>query len=455
MRRAAAVPLAALLVFAQGCAPPEESPPPPPNVVFIVLDTVRAANLGCHGYERNTSPNLDALAASGVHYTRAIAPAPWTLPSHASMFTGYFPIEHGAHTYLEGEDEFLEAAAPKGIPMLAEVFQRAGYDTAGYVANEGYLSPRFGFNRGFNHYYCRWMHGEQLTHLAARWMRQRMKQPFFLFINYMDAHIPYNTQVVDTLESPWPVSHDRDLYAQLVGAVMGGAEGEWGELRDQVMAQYDMGIANADHSLGRILALLEELDLAANTLVVVASDHGECLGEHGLVGHGNGVYEPLVWVPLVIRAPGQTKGKTINEPISLADLPALIFEHMGPHTEQLDLSFFPTRLVGSQVVSENYFARSSVLFNPQWGERFREVQRAWYEDPWKYIWSSRDSHALFQPAGDPGENQNRIGDAPDIAAALHQAVTNWQRGRKPQAPPKEPGAATSQDIEQLEALGYL
>ncbi|MGH9902711.1 MAG: sulfatase, partial [Pyrinomonadaceae bacterium] len=298
-----------------------------PNVLFITLDTVRAQNLSLYGYGRETSPRLNQLAARGVTFERALSTAPWTLPSHASMFTGRFPHEMNADWDRALGDEH---------PTLAEAFAARGYLTAGFVANTGYCSHEHGLDRGFAHYedfprslgqlassstlvrtvadhfrvrrlvrndeHLNRQPADRINDRFLRWLAGREEgRPFFAFLNYYDAHDPYLPPApydrkfgpgrAEGKHSPlhhfvWdPAARNRKLSPQ--------------EVRTEIDA-YDGAISYLDHQLGLLFDELGRRGLLENTLVVVTSDHGEEFGEHGGAYHGTSLYEEQVRVPLRI-----------------------------------------------------------------------------------------------------------------------------------------------------------
>ena len=327
-----------------------------PNVLLIILDTVRASSLSLYGYHRPTTPSLKALGRRGTVLTNALATAPWTLPSHASMFTGRWP-----HELSTNWDRPLDARHP----TLAEVFRRQGYRTAGIVANTGYCSRETGLARGFVHYedyritLGQWIANTALLRIVAntfrlrwiidndqhlnrqsasaisraflRWQGRGDRRPFFAVLNYYDAHGPYLPP------PPW----DRAFGA-------GRANGRRSPLHrwnwdpaarglaltpDQVREEidaYDGSLAYLDRELGLLFAELERRGLPANTLIIVTADHGEEFGEHGLYDHGHSLYLESVHVPLLVSFPDRVPaGRTVERPVSLRDLAATILDLAG------------------------------------------------------------------------------------------------------------------------------
>jgi arylsulfatase A-like enzyme len=318
-----------------------------PNVLIIILDTVRAANLSLYGYARATTPEIEKRAAEGVTFDHAFATAPWTLPSHAGIFTGHYPTEFRASWTESFDDRF---------PPLAERLGARGYLTAGFIANHNYTSYDSGLDRGFQHYQdylvdgeqimrsssfaqttiyqqvkrsrtpgqawkairaSDWgiprtlgsspKHGEEVSREFVSWLdaarARRPGRPFFAFLNYMDAHQPTYA----------PPPFDAKFSGGLKGVV-----------------RYDAAIAYLDHQVGLVLDSLERRGLLDSTIVVIASDHGELWGEHEIFGHAHNVYLPVLEVPLVMRYPARLPaGARVARPISLRDVSATIAELAG------------------------------------------------------------------------------------------------------------------------------
>jgi arylsulfatase A-like enzyme len=318
--------------------------PGAPNVLFIVLDTVRAHNLSLYGYPRSTTPRLEQLGRSGVVFNRAISTAPWTLPSHASMFTGRYP-----HELSTGYASALDTAHP----TLAEVLRSAGYLTAGFVANTWYCGRMSGLNRGFDHYEDlaispgqimissslvrtansnEWLRRKVYVEMPGRksapevngrflrWLSERDSgRPFFAFLNFFDAHEPY---------LPPPPFDTKFGHAQPRVNPRHDLDWRWAPSDIQTeMNAYDGSIAYLDYNIGLLLDQLDERGLLDNTLIIITSDHGEEFGEHSVMDHGYSVYMPVLHVPLVISFPKRVPaGISIREPVSLRDLPATVVD---------------------------------------------------------------------------------------------------------------------------------
>lgn len=319
-----------------------------PNVLFIVLDTVRAQSLSLYGYERMTTPNLQRLAKTGVVFQHAISTAPWTLPSHASLFTGHYPQELSAG---------ISTPLDSTYPTLAEVFSAQGYVTAGFVANVGYCSSESGLGRGFTVYQdydispqnliLGWPLGQNLTtrlwQLAnadpwdnlcqgrtvaseinakfLKWLESKGSRPFFAFLNFFDVHTAYRPP--EPFASIFgPTSRDTPLALRQVKAKAVPPNVLQAEING-----YDSAIAYLDYEVGLLFDELEKRGVLENTLVIITSDHGEELGEHDLFGHGSGCYLTSLHVPLLISYPGRVPaGVRVDDVSSLRDIAATVVD---------------------------------------------------------------------------------------------------------------------------------
>jgi arylsulfatase A-like enzyme len=318
----------------------------PPNVVLIVLDTLRADHLSCYGYEFATSPRIDAWAQSSVRFEQAVAPAPWTLPSHASLFSGLDPLRHGVNH---------NEAMPASMTTLAEELRGQGYRTAA-ITGGAYLRPRYGFHQGFERFFYEpraRSENELATHTedALAWLQQHRDVPFFFFFHTYEIHYPYRERQpwFDQLLPPDAPTRGGELEFVMQRHPLGSdqlqVKGDYLELRspdgtatrelsedalELLRARYDSGIAHTDDHVGRILELLREIDRERDTLVVLTSDHGEALGEQERAGHGY-LADYNLMVPLIISLPGQVRagpadGRSVETQVSLVDLMPTILE---------------------------------------------------------------------------------------------------------------------------------
>jgi len=467
VRRAA--PLLMFVGFLSGCsarptasaqAAPDASEKQP-NVILIVLDTLRAEQLSCYGYARQTSPNLDAFAAGATRYARALNASPWTLPSHASLFTGLYPFEHGAHSFP------IETKIPKNAyPLderhetLTEALAAEGYQTAAFVCNVGYLGPWTRMDQGFELYRCRSEYVEEQLPRVLEWVEREAKAPFFLFLNWMDTHRPYNTRPRPGFIDP-PAPHERreqkpKLVQRLANTVMRDGQPAPEALRQRVVDQYDTAIANQDEQLGRLFDRLRALALFEDAVILVTSDHGEYFGEHFLVEHSKDVYQEALWAPLIIKGPGQREGAVDETLVSSVDLPDLILRRLPKPLASRLAPKFPYKAGQHALISENYYSRTKDLFNPRYGDRFKRVRTALFEWPYKYIRSSDGKHELYDLGADPREADNLFASQPERAAAMARRLEAFEASRpRATGQHKDESAPTPAELQELEALGYV
>ena len=426
------------------------------NVILIVLDTVRAESLGLYGYGRDTSPNLARLARRGVRFDRAFSTAPWTAPSHASLFTGCWP-----HELSVGWNRPLDGSRA----TLAETLAGRGYSTAGFVANTTYCSYETGLDRGFAHYedydvtlrgilLCSSLVQRTLNFVhkhpalarrlgddgssagdrkdAARinrdflgWLDGRGdgKRPFFAFLNYYDVHHPYL--------SPEPE----------LGASFGKKPESPGDFRllktwwerdkrrikpvevELARDSYDRCIAYLDDQLGRLFDELGRRGLMESSVVVVTADHGEHLGERRLFGHGTSVYRPELHVPLLMVAPGLVPGgRTIDEPVSLRDVPSTVLGLVGADSPLPGQSLARFWSEGSEYKMDPVLILSEIESppddDPNRGESpaARGPMTSVVDREYHYIRGGDGREELYDLRRDPGE-------ARDLARSPEQAAT--------------------------------
>jgi len=414
-----------------------------PSVLLITLDTVRADHLACYGYSRIHTPNIDRLAAEGVRFANAYTQVPITLPSHAVILTGTYPMQNGVR-------DFTSTGLPSDIPTLAEVLRRNGYHTAAFVSSFA-LNSMWGLDRGFEVYDddmgAEVGHSEQLFLVERRgdrtvgrllsWLDRHLGGPFFVWLHLYDAHSPYR--------SPEPY---RARYSD---------------------RPYDGAIAFDDAQVGEVLTRLRETGRYDNTLIVLTSDHGESLGEHGEAEHGFFIYNATLQVPLVLKLPHQSaKGRVSSQPVSTIDIASTVagvcrltpaeslgFKGRSLLTDLTDLTGLtasaaiaagkPVGSLPSEVAyAESYYPRDSF----GWHEL-----RGVVTDDYEYIEAPRPE--LYDLHADPGERSNIIAAHSPITSALHNRLAEFvkqdtARERPTSAKPADPGT-----LEKLKSLGYL
>ena len=327
----------AIAVFAIGCgrqAAEPRGPAPSTNIILISIDTLRPDHLGCYGYGKPTSPALDRLCAESQVYVQAIAQAPSTLHSHASMLSSMLPHHHGAS--WGGKTRLPEQAL-----TLAEVLAAAGYKTAAFTGG-GQMDRIFGLDQGFDLYE---QPGESrfsgTVARAVEWIDNTPERPFFLFLHSYEVHHPYTPSAANlalmepAYSGPLPDEISIELLRQIN---LGEIPFDDADLA-HVIATYDAEIRSVDDGLAVLLEALEERSLYQATLIVFTSDHGEEFGEHGVVGwHSHTLFDELLRVPLVFHYPnGAGAGRVDSRQVRLIDLPPTLVAAVGlPVPEEFD-----------------------------------------------------------------------------------------------------------------------
>lgn len=420
-----------------------------PDIAIVVLDTVRADHLGVYGYDRDTSPRLDAWAQDARVYTRAYADGPWTLPAHASMFTGLPARTHAARS-VGLDDPRKGAPLADSFYTVPERLRDAGYRTLGLAGNRAFLDPAYGLSQGFDAWLCEQLvedsrgvgynAADRLLPMATS-AAQVPGRPTLLFLNFMDAHTPYKARR-GYVKDP----------SRLVRKSIPGNKGarkvvtsllEGGSLDPRVQASwveaYDSEIRFLDQHLGDLFGALSAFEY-----VFVLADHGEYLGEHGLVEHAKDVYEPVIHVPFIVKGPGYAPGRD-DRMVQSHDLAWMVLEAAGlavpPEVER----------TGPFAVSELHYTLKKDLANKDYGARFNRVRRAVVAGTDKLIVGSDGTREVYDLATDPQESRpsNPLpGPLDDIHAA-------WIAGH-PETPLVPVGASAPEPSdEQLRALGYV
>lgn len=302
----------------------ERSSPESPNIVFIVQDTLRADRMSTYGYERPTTPHADRLAGRGVLFEQAYATSSWTWPSTASMLTGLLPPEHGV---TDDSSPFLDP----GVTTLAEALQEQGYTTAAYSGNP-LVSPGKNFGQGFESFWSRptgFRKSEEFVPEAVDWIHSNAGNRFFLYCHLVDVHEPHRPtdRARETFAGSDPQHWSERRFNQYARAFLNkdGHRTDGTSLPERVLEEghaawmsdlYDACVATGDEWLGRLLDAVDAAGLGEQTLIVFTSDHGEEFLDHGLLAHGQSLYEELISVPLIAAGPGLPAGTRLATPVS-------------------------------------------------------------------------------------------------------------------------------------------
>ena len=481
---------------APGGAPPtaqaDGSAAVPRVILVISIDTLRADHLGTYGYERFTSPILDAFAAQGVVFEDASSPAPWTLPAHASLLTGRFPASHGVTTVRTG--------LPAQVPTLASLLARAGYVTAA-VVNSTWLKPEeFGLTREFTRHVfvpddpSRRSPNRAVTDQAMEWLRETRSRRLFVFAHYYDVHSDYASEpayerlfvgpydgiadgtawqlTLANLEDDYlEMCHQRFDPAKCTFAAAGGQnliDEKVERLRfdeadvRHLVDLYDAGIRQFDTELGRLLGFLDEQGLSDETLVVVTSDHGEEFMEHGRVDHFLTTYQEVLRVPLILRGPGVPAGLRVAAPVSLVDVVPTVLGLAGAAApaglDGVDLSRLwregdPLALDERLVFGE---ASGGLTFELVVGENYFPIYSSVRQGRFKLVHDTKsDRDALYDLAADPREQRDVAAAHPELAARLGGILRARRDCEGCGEQPGVPVALPPEDAERLRALGYV
>lgn len=478
------------------------------NVVVVVLDTARATD--ALGGSPPVMPTLSELADTGTQFTRAFTTAPWSLPAHASLFTGRYPSNHnahGGHTYLSTDQ-----------PTLPATLGSSGFETVG-ISNNTWITDEFGFARGFETFKRGWQYVQSETDLGVvaheldslgklrtaiermgagnplvnllnlwyahrraddgashttrrieRWLQDReTTRPFFLFANFLEPHLPYEpppdharTHLPPDVSYSDAMNIRQDPRAHDVGKYsLSSADAS------ALQGLYRGSLATVDEYLGRLRGALVAADVWDETLLVVAGDHGENIGDHGFLGHQYNVYDTLLHVPLVIHGGPFTDGGTVDRPVSLADVAPTILATLGQEETALasqsdGASLSPLADAGREHVLAEYIAPQPSV--DRLAERFGELPahvhdydrslRALRSEDWKLITGSDGLVELYHVASDPGETTDLAETEPAQVAAMQRALDD-RVDEIDTGALDEGQTVTGATAERLASLGYM
>lgn len=498
------------------------------NVVFIVMDTVRKDRLSVYGYDRQTTPELERFATEAKVFDQAVAPAPWTLPVHASLFTGLYPSQHGASQ----ERPYLEETS-----TLAETLSELDHTSACYTSNT-WITPYTKLTRGFDDQdnffealpsdvlsgplarVWKEMNDRKTLRTAANWLVNAgnavheyfasnqqadsktpavidqtiefiddADEPYFTFLNLMDAHLPYHPP--EEYREEFAPGVDSNSVCQNSKEYNCGAreidDTEW----EEINGLYDAELRHIDAELARLFDWLKANDEWEDTLIIVCADHGELHGEHDLYGHEFGVYDPIVNVPLLIKHPELEPGREETQ-VELIDLYHTVLDHAGASTtdstESNAVSLSPVRsilsdeyrtLAGDTLIGDGesafveYF-RPIIELNQLEGKaqaagitldedtRFYSRMRVARRPDGKYIRNERISDEAYRLDGDPNEHTN-LADADDplieeIEATLRefesQVARTWSDAEPQQEDEEVLDGMSDKAKDRLQHLGY-
>jgi arylsulfatase A-like enzyme len=433
-----------------------------PSVLLVTIDTLRADHLGVYGYRRKTSPNIDALAQEGTVFDAAYTFWPKTRGSFVMIHTGRRPSQNG---YSRTRPVLLGFN-----PTIADVLQRAGYATAAFVDNPN-VAAQYGYSKGFETYRQLWEEkalvtemdrAQAITEGAAGYLAAaRPEKPFFLWLHYVNPHAPYTPPApFDKAFLDADARTGREL--PVVATFHDGIPKQWAvdgqRRRGYYVAQYDGEIAAADQEVGRVMEALKASRVSDHTVVILTSDHGESLGEHGYYfDHGEDIFDPCLAIPLIIRLPGSTGGRRTAVLASTLDLmPTIIDAAKVSYPPDLaGSSLLPATTAGGVVGAPRLHAQNERGLTGAFDRRFKAVATPG---------EAGARMALYDRQLDPGETKDLSPQRSDdlrrwgreVELFVERADREWARTRPlVEGHPEGEGQMTPEACEKLRALGYV
>ena len=432
-----------------------------PNIIYLMIDTLRADYLSCYGYAGPISPRIDALAAEGIRFARQTTQGSWTKSCVASQLASLYPSSHRA--------QYKADRLPDSVTTLPEVLARHGFATAGFAANVN-VAPLFNFQQGFHSYeflspsplfgaseaasqlaiyqglrllnerfvssaknvYNFYYPAEAINERAFDWMSRHLDQRFFLFLHYMDPHDPYfehpyNGYGIARVSTPDPAP----------------------EMADEIKRLYVAEVSYLDRQLGELFDWLKKQGLYDNTMIVLTSDHGEEFHEHGGWWHGYTLYEEVINVPLMIKLPGGRSAGVVDAGSSQAiDIAPTILSALGlPRPAEMQ----GVDLLNPAERIDTAFAEEGLEGN---------IMRAVRQADWKYIETQEGNpggmptQQLFDLSADPGEQRNLATGEPERVAHLSAEASRVQADAQAHAVATEQTAIDATTLQQLRNIGY-
>ncbi len=424
--------------------------PETPNIIILLADTLRADHLGCYGYERGISPEIDRFAEKSVVFDNAFSVATWTWPSVGSLFTGLTPYRHGVYdldrSYLEHH-----------FDTLPEHFQRNGYSTAGFSAN--YLvSAKFNFSQGFGvfeEYNAKDAPAGFLNRRFTEWLRKNRGYSFFAFLHYMDPHFPYRAPdghfcgIVNDTEKALKAIEEYPGFGGRINQKRDIRPSDYSDVQTFIDL-YDEEIQYLDTATGKLLAELEQSGALDNTIVILLADHGEEFLDHGWMKHGLNLYNETLRIPLIVYYPEKLKPERKTDRVSILDIYPTLCELAGTEFSQSlqgkPLPLFNPSPADRQLLLSTYLAR-----DPAAG---RTLMNGLLRGPWKLIYTPFSNRLeLYNLEFDPLEKTDVAFELREMADTMLKDLLAIIRSQTEQTP--EDKQLDSEDRKKLRALGYL
>ena len=446
----------ALMVSVWGCGGSRG-----PNILLVSIDSLRADHLSCYGHFNETSPVIDAAAGEGARFEKAMAPSPWTLPSHMSMLSSLAPRQHQVtedHTKLRDE-----------AVLLSEVLADAGYATAGFVSGP-YVKAIYGFSQGFDLYddfsAVRRLGRPEQTIITSpilrkktsewfkKWDREGREKPFFMFLHMFDVHYDYNPP------APYKMMFDPDYKGPVTGIKMLNAKHFRGDVDprniEHLAALYDAEIRFTDFHLGKILNVLRNLGVYDDTILVITADHGEEFFEHGWMSHRRTLFDESIHIPLVMRYPSEIPaGVVVEQMVRTVDIaPTILSLAQIPKPENFGTSSLKAPHAERDL--------TGLIQNGTWGEAppvlsFGQLHgglSSVRSEKFKVIQRNNGKPQFYDLEKDPREQSRIKGRKSRELKALRKQLRAWKLAAHPEKL-AQPTELSQEQMELLRALGYI
>lgn len=405
-----------------------------PNVVLITIDALRPDHLGCYGYQRNTSPNINKLAKESVVFTEAISQASVTLVSIASVFTASYPPKHGVTQPFIDNDSINKTTFNSSLATISEILKRNNYLTANFIAH-GILSNMYLAKKGFDYSYKTRLNkkkyfyisrAENITNSVINWLDNKLQSKMFIYIHYLDVHWPYR-RISNKQPSRYASLFYENNKDKLIAPITDDKRGIGGIPREKVIdgnldinyyiSFYDGEIRYVDNQIGILIDYLKKNGLYNDSIIIIIADHGEAFGEHNLyLEHAHTLYDELLRVPLIIKFPGQTfGGSIISKQVRLVDVMPTILEY-------LDLAI-PEYIDGESLIP---LINAKGRYGGEFAFSKTDIMNAIRTEEWKLIYhEGGNKYELYNLKQDPGELNNLINEEKIQFESLKARLDKW------------------------------
>lgn len=449
----------------------------PTGILIVTIDCLRADHVSCYGYERPTTPTIDALAAKGHLWENAYSASCWTRPSVASIFTGLYPTQHGAFEYIKGSGD--GGAATTDVlrstqPTMAETLTGHGWRCGAFMRNEQ-LGEYTKLNRGFEAYVPDAGKAPELIKQYGDWLRKDIGVPSFAYLHLLEAHWPYRARDrhLKLFGGDRATNCFRDFKGEEYGKLKHALSNDEASLSADQLAQlvvmYDACVRRVDEGLATVIEMLTELGIRDEFAVIVTADHGEEFLEHGGIGHGQELFEELIHVPMVMSVPDRPGPVRYDRPVSQVDLAETVFRLAGIQRDCEERDFFAAPPPDRPVFSERRKRKrySHTVRQGRW-KYHRRYKFKIPDDELDGLLTTRDmldkyrhkiTCELYDLETDHGETENLIGnpDFADVRARIEQALDQWWNQMNASLPYDQSDDVEMDPrvVERLRDLGYI